>query len=129
MITLGPFSDDNETGPESSGLAITTRVRASCVGQQERHPIAERSSDADAGKQRGHDLVDDVAGAHRDAAGGDGLASHELRRVGEEPLEDGRAEARPDEACSDVLLAVSNLCRFAYDFHSLNTSSICHRNR
>jgi len=104
VITLGAFSDDNEAGLESPGPAVPTRVGSACVGKQERHAIAERDSKADAREQRGHDFVDDVAGAHRDATGGDGLASNELRRVGEEPLEHGGAEARPDEPCGDVLI-------------------------
>jgi hypothetical protein len=36
------------------------------------------------------------------------------------------AQISPAAMCS---LVVSNLCRFAYDFHSLKRSSICHRNR
>ena len=45
-----------------------------------------------------------MSGAHRDARCGKGLATDELRSVGEETFEDGGAEARPDEARGDVLV-------------------------
>lgn len=58
-----------------------------------------------------------------------GFPPDELSGVGQEALEYRGAKARPDEPGGDCSLAVSNLWRFAYDFHSLNSSSICHRKR
>lgn len=79
-------------------------------------------SDLDASEQRRCDLVDDVAGTHRDAARGDRLAADELCGVSQESLEDRRAQTRPDQPGGDVLVGGVELVEVAYDFHSLNRS-------
>ena len=48
------------------------------IGEQEGDSVAERRGEADERKQRRNDVVDDVAGAHRDTAGRERLASDEV---------------------------------------------------
>jgi hypothetical protein len=104
VITLGAGSDDTKAAPEPSRLAISLGVRAACVGEQERDGVAKHLGNVGGGGQRHDELVDDVTSAHRDAARGDRFAADELGGVSQEALEHGRAEARPDQSRSDVLV-------------------------
>jgi hypothetical protein len=78
---LGTISDDKQAAPEAAGLAVAFGVRALRVGEQERQPVAEGGGDADAGEQCRHELVQDVTGAHGDAARRDRLATDALGGV------------------------------------------------
>lgn len=82
---------------------ITLDVGASCVREQVREPPSERPQQTDPDEERGHECLQHVVRAHRDAARRDcDPVPDPLCGVGKKPFKNRRAEARPHQSLGHV---------------------------
>ena len=119
----------DQTAGEPAFLPVTLGMSASRVFAQVGAGLVDDSGQlGGAQEQASQNVVDNVFGARRCSLRREFDSRDELGGVRESALEYDDEQTGPDEPLGDRRF-LSKRCRFAWDLHSLKSSSICQRKR